>query len=146
MKVQSDWVIGAVIVAFSVWLYRIADDFPQGTDAFPKLLLGALILLAGMMFVQSLKRLRQTENVSEGKTQAAFLPAAVIFLACLAFVVLVPVIGFFVSGVLFSAGVMFYLGVRRLSTYFIAIGGVMLFIYFLFIMELRVPVPHGLLF
>jgi cytochrome c oxidase assembly factor CtaG len=149
MKMQSDRIIAVIIATFSLWLYRVADEFPEGTDTFPKLLLATLILLAALMFAQSFRRRPGSLHADE-KTKkvsaSSFVHPAITFLACVAFVALVPVLGYFTSGVLFSAAMMFYLGTRRMHTFLISIAGVMLFIYILFIMQLRVPVPRGLLF
>ncbi|MDK2784689.1 MAG: putative tricarboxylic transport rane protein [Bacillota bacterium] len=146
---QSDRIIAVIIVAFSLWLYGVADEFPKGTDTFPKLLLVTLIFLATLLFAQSLRRQRESVHAGEKSEKVSarnFVPPAITFLGCVAFVALVPVLGYFTSGVLFSAAMMFYLGARRMRTFLISIAGVMLFIYILFIMQLRVPVPHGLLF
>ena len=65
---------------------------------------------------------------------------------CVAYVALVEVVGFFVATALFMSVFMAMMGLRKPLIYIAAIVGVNLGLYLLFVWQLKVPMPIGILF
>ena len=55
-------------------------------------------------------------------------------------------IGFYVTTFVITIALMVYMGVRSVKTIAIVVAVLMIFLYGLFTMQLKVPMPQGLLF
>ena len=63
-----------------------------------------------------------------------------------AYAILIPIIGFFTSTGIFMLAMMFYLGYRKWHVMILVTAGIELGIYVLFVEQLMVRIPHGILF
>lgn len=70
----------------------------------------------------------------------------IFYSAMVIYVIGIVTLGFFTSTASFMVLVMFYLGIREVYNYIIAVSGIALFFYLLFVVFLHVPLPHGLVF
>jgi hypothetical protein len=59
---------------------------------------------------------------------------------------LIKVLGFYFSSVIFLVAYMWYLGARKPKSMAIAIVGMLTFIYLIFSVQLKVPLPRGIFF
>ena len=61
------------------------------------------------------------------------------------YILLIDVLGFFVSTTIFMVGYMLFLKMRKPLTLMLVTLGVDVFVYFLFVMQLKLNLPSGLL-
>jgi uncharacterized membrane protein len=134
----------------SAGIFYSAMDFPMGAEVFPKFLAGSMFLLSAVMLlttIRSYTKLRAAEEAPEqpqAEKKHIILPF-VVFAIIFIYVVLIPITGFFTISLLFIITILRLLEVKRIKHYLlttvILIGG----IYFLFVMQLNIPVPQGFL-
>lgn len=151
---HQDVVSGLVLVAICAILYPLTSGFSGEAAIWPR---GVLLLLAALGVLISVKGVRRAaeERRGEGaadeeeeetltpsllKTPIALLLVVVIYAA------LLEIIGFFPSTVLFLGGYLWYGGVRDWRVLGGVVVGLNLFVYLLFVVQLNVPLPAGLLF
>ncbi|HHY59001.1 MAG TPA: tripartite tricarboxylate transporter TctB family protein [Clostridia bacterium] len=145
-NVKPDMIFLLLLMLISVPLYMQSRQFPMGADVFPKLLLVVILILSVYEFVRLLGSKEQDQEQAARKGWQEKYNPVVVFAFCVIYAVCIKIIGFFTSTVVFVAATMWYLGVREIKTYVISIAGIGLFIYLLFVMQLKVPLPKGLLF
>ncbi len=134
---NRDRVAGLVILLLCSGLFYEGLRYPPDSRLYPLALL--LFLMAGAVVM--IVRGQPTAVEEQGRTRGAL--AA--FAACTLYVVLVEPLGYFPATALFMAALMALMGLRRPITYVVAIGGINIALYLLFVSQLRVPVPAGLL-
>jgi hypothetical protein len=141
---------------FAVFTFILAGYFffkgysmPSSAALFPQLVAGLVFLLSGAMVFQSLREAknRSGEPASGAAVeQKIHVPRVILFTALIAlYIFLIPRIGYFVATPLFM--VVMYMFLRAIG-FFRAILislGFSVFIYFLFIWFLKLPIPMGLL-
>lgn len=74
-----------------------------------------------------------------------FTKGLVTFLATIAYILIMPRVGFSVTTLAYMLGVTYYLGARRWHT-IVVVGVIFVLLYGAFILWLRVPLPQGVLF
>ena len=148
---KRDIVVSVFIMIISAGIFYSAVDFPMGAEVFPKFLASSTFLLSMIMLINTIRvysKIRLTEEVIERQPEEeekhSILPL-VVFAITFVYVALIPIIGFFTISFLFIITIMRLLKVKGIKYYlitlFILIGG----IYFLFVMQLNIPVPQGFL-
>ena len=141
-----DRIIVLALVFMSGSFYVISESFPPGADTFPKVMLGIIFILSLILLGGSFRK--KTEEASEnvkGNLLIAVRPYLTVFF-CAIYVIGVQFIGFFVSTFIFGTILMIYLGVKNYLTILISLISLLVAIYLLFVLELHVPLPQGLLF
>jgi putative tricarboxylic transport membrane protein len=146
-RVHSDLAIALGIVAFCGVVYAITMTFPEvpaafasgmGPEVFPRLLLGVLVVLAGVMVL-----------LARGKedTVREPIPAMVYWtaLAMLAFMGLVWLAGMIPAMFLGFVGLGLLWGERRWPILVIAGFALTALIYAMFVKGFAIPLPRGLL-
>ncbi|MBT9139341.1 MAG: hypothetical protein DDT31_01925 [Syntrophomonadaceae bacterium] len=104
-----------VIIAICVWLYRVAQNFPEATRGYPQWILIGIGVLAVFEMILKTVRLSKTdyqESVAE-KSPAVLIRVLSVTAICVIYVLLVDILGFFSSTAVFSVALMYYLGVRK---------------------------------
>jgi len=130
---------------------------PAGAAQFPRIILmlfagfGAFILFQGFKKTKKLNEFgeKNETDLQEIDEQLNFkklqMPMAA-FLIVIAYVIIMGFLGFFVGTSLFVVGFMLFYKIRSWKTIVLCTAGINLFIYFLFVIQLNVPLPQGLLF
>lgn len=138
MKLNRDRIAGVILLLICTAFFYEGWHYPADSRIFPLGLLAFLMAGAIVMIVRPGK-------ASEGEGGD---PQKVLWttLLCLAYVGLVEVVGFFIATALFMTVFMAMLGLRKPVVYIAAIVGVNLGLYLLFVWQLKVPMPVGLLF
>lgn len=131
-----------IFIVLSLGLYRVTMEFPRGANIFPQLALGSIIFLSIIMGILDLKKKRQTSKPQNSGWWRPY----IIFALTTLYIVSITYLGFFVSTSIFVIIIMFYLGLRNLSSYVVTLTVIMVFYYLLFIKLLHVPLPQGLIF
>jgi putative tricarboxylic transport membrane protein len=161
---KQDRILALILLAFSVFMYLEADRLPPamfgalGADLFPKLLFVLLALAAVTLFVQPTVKLRrkaaQSKRPASGAVARAFdftyyRNVIIGFVAFLGYVVLMYVVGYVLSSLIFLPVLMWILGPRtKKSTIAILVVtfGLTFGMYFGFAQVLKIFLPSGLLF
>ncbi|MBU2054232.1 MAG: tripartite tricarboxylate transporter TctB family protein [Proteobacteria bacterium] len=144
---SSRWIdrgVAIFIIGVSIGLYVLAQDFPLGSDLFPKFTLITIIGLAALMFGQTFfaktRALQSTEKEAQGwNTRRPYL----VFGISLLYAALMYLIGYLAASVVTALLLMPALGVKKKVLYGLVTGGVILFIYLLFNRFLMVQLPIG---
>jgi hypothetical protein len=137
-KLNRDRVAGAIILLVCTGLFYEGWSYPPDSRLFPLGVLAFLIIGAIMLIVRPPRT-----SSGEGGDPKRVLKTT---LLCLAYIVLVDFVGYFVATALFVAVFMAMMGIRKPLVYIAAIAGINVGLYLLFVWQLKVPVPIGVLF
>ena len=149
IKPGADQIIAVCIILLGGWLFSIAEGFPKGADIFPQFVLASMILCSAVLFGSSFLRKRaKAQDKPHGLANALqpFARPLMTFLLCVIYVALVGIIGYFTATIIFGVAIMLFLGARRPVVIICSLLGLLGFVYLLFVVSLRVPVPSGILF
>ncbi|WP_157843105.1 tripartite tricarboxylate transporter TctB family protein [Bacillus sp. FJAT-44742] len=150
-----DVFVSLIVIGLGVVFYILTLDLSPPSDIFPRLVITILIFLGVLLFLKSLfiKKAYQKEREEEGHPEKVigggrkWLGVITLFVL----VYLIPVLGFYVTSLVFLILFSWYLGGARkkISAFFVPI--VMAFcttlvIYAAFDVFLNVPIPDGVLF
>ena len=135
--------LGAVFFYYQTYFFQKVQSFSIGPAAFPRLVLGGLILLSAVMIVQSLgfgaKAPEQEKSekpaAAEGWDLKSFITQASFIGLIIVYILLLPVLGYIPATVLFLFVAMMMLGKRsprRAVIYAIVSAGVTLVMKFVF--------------
>ena len=138
MKLNRDRVAGVILLLICTALFYEGWHYPADSRIFP---LGLLTFLMGGA-IMMIARPGRAPKGERGDPKKVFLTT----LLCVAYVALVEVVGFFIATSIFMAVFMAMLGLRKPLVYIAAIVGVNLGLYLLFVWQLKVPMPEGILF
>ena len=138
MKMKQDRVAGVILLLICTGLFYEGWRYPTDSRLFPLGLLTFLMIGAIVMIV----RPAQSSKGERGEPKKILITT----LLCVAYVALVEVIGFFVATALFMTLFMAMMGLRKPLIYIVSILGVNLGLYLLFVWQLKVPIPIGILF
>ncbi|UTR12052.1 tripartite tricarboxylate transporter TctB family protein [Evansella sp. LMS18] len=117
-----------------------------------KILFYLLIILVLFEFSKSLfkfaagrkKQDRSKKQLQDLRTLLTNKPM-ILSLMMIGYLVLIPLIGFFVSSFVFLLFLNFHLGNRKVKELFVIPGAVLIFTYFLFVQLLNIRLPAGIL-
>ena len=138
MKLNQDRVAGVIILLICTGLFYEGWRYPAASRLFPLGLLAFLMIGAIVMIV----RPAGAPKGERGEPKKVILTT----LLCVAYVAMVEVLGFFVATAIFMTVYMAMLGLRKPLIFIAAIVGVNLGLYLLFVWQLKVPMPVGILF
>lgn len=138
LMLNRDRIAGAAILLACTGLFYEAWGYPPDSRLFP---LGLLAFLAAGAVVMIVRPAR-------APAEAGGAPKRIVqtLLLCLGYVALVEVLGYFFATALFMTGFMAMMGLRNPLIYIAAIAAVDACLYLLFVWQLKVPVPTGILF
>jgi hypothetical protein len=151
---HQDVFAGLVLVAIAAVLYPLTYGFTGEAATWPR---GILLLLAGFGILISMKGVRRAgaeregqETADEGEeetlTPSLLKTPMALLLVVVVYAALLEVIGFFPSTILFLASYLWYGGVRDWRVLGGVVIGLNVFVYLLFVVQLNVQLPAGLLF
>ncbi len=157
-KLHHDVWISAALIIFSVAFFSLTISFPKQSAVFPRfflvgLLLFSLIILAGG--IRKTKLLKAADDKGNcGKLQGKEknitfdeLKNPLVGLAfIIAYIALINILGFFVSTALFLASLMLKLKIKNYLLVALTTIGVTAFVYVLFVSQLKLIMPKGILF
>lgn len=147
---KSRWIdcgVAVFLVGISLWFYTLSHEFPMGGDLFPKFTLVTIILLAALLFGQTLlTKTPAPEKAAEKRPGWDVARPYLLFGLSMLFALLMYLIGFLAAAVLTTLLMMPALGVKKRLLYGLVTGGIILFIYLIFNWFLKVQLPLGHLF
>jgi putative tricarboxylic transport membrane protein len=130
----------------------VALDFSKQAAVYPK----SIIVLMGILSIFiCLNGLRKTKNRptdgynyegEESELNFAVLKYPFIVLAfVIGYIMIMDIIGFFTSTAFLTAGLLWFMGIKKWQTFVYTILGITIFIYVLFVLQLNVRLPLGIL-
>jgi putative tricarboxylic transport membrane protein len=150
--VVKNYLFAVLALIFAIMFWISASKLPSRAVVFPRALFFILIPLFIWNAVSSVRGFRKTlkdTDTAEGKKWDCSLglnkPKIAVTLATLGYIVLMPVLGFIVSTLLYLVGLASYLGIRKplalalFATIYISI------VYAVFGLWLQVRLPTGIL-
>ncbi|WP_339316325.1 tripartite tricarboxylate transporter TctB family protein [Oceanobacillus sp. FSL W7-1304] len=153
-QLHQDIYIGFVLILIGLFLFVETLDFTQDSATYPRGIIILFIFFSILIIIEGFRKtkLMKEKNVElfEGEESPLHLSVLKSPLLSIAFVtiyaILIPALGFFVSTFLFSFVFLWFMGVKKWKTYVLTAVGIDLFIYLLFVMQLNVRLPQGILF
>lgn len=145
--------IGAIAAIYATCLlfFCLALQFKPAAQIYPMALIAGLALLNTLYLLRCILRLRSAEirRIINDMPEvfAGFQPRQFFFVlaACLAYMLLLSWLGFYLAGFIYLVGCLFFLKVKPLplclTTVFLGC-----LIYGVFTLFLKVPLPRGLIF
>ena len=144
-RINLDVWFGLCLMAFSAYFFAESRKFPAGSAQWPAFVLGGFFLLAMILFVQGV--IKTTKNISEkGVSKSAVAKAHIAFAIIAAYVILIAVIGFYPATAVFCPAIMLYYGLRKIKILLLVTVIQALFIYLIFEVQLKIPLPSGIIF
>ena len=142
--------IGVVVFIYAIVLlfYAMTLDLPPEVQIYPTCLIAGLALLNTLYLVLALKKSRKAgfindlPEVFEGFVKSQFF---MVLTGCILYLVLMYVLGFYLSSVIFLVTVLYLLkvSVRSILMTVVVLGVI---IYLVFSRFLHVPLPVGIVF
>lgn len=146
---SSHWIdrcVAIVIIGASAGLYLLAQEFPLGSDLFPKFTLITILVLAVLMVVQTFYAKGRPASKAAPQMRGDVARPYAVFGLSLLYALEMYLIGYLAASVLTALLLAPVLGVKRKLLYGLITGAVILFIYVLFNLFLMVQLPIGRLF
>jgi hypothetical protein len=130
----------------------MTGDMPEGSAFFPKIILTIFAFFGVLVFIQGVRKSKvyNSENAKKMEEEIfSFLkiktPMAALLIV-LVYVALLKILGFFSATSLFIIAFMYFYQVRSIKKIILTLIGVNVFVYLLFVLQLNVAFPKGLLF
>jgi putative tricarboxylic transport membrane protein len=139
----------AFTVTIGAYFYFKGSTMPSSAALFPQIVAGLIFLLSGAMVLQSVRDVKNGTGEPAGDTSArqkVHVPRVILFTLSIAvYIYLIPRIGYFIATPLFMVVSYLYLKAAGFVRAILISLGFSVFIYFLFVWFLKLPIPMGLL-
>jgi hypothetical protein len=142
-----DVAIGLAMLLFSIVFYSLTMQMPADPAVFPKLILSVLALFSLLILFSGLAKTRAAK-----KERTSFAPVfthvrgpAVTFVALCLYLALINVLGFFTASSLAAIFFMLYFGITSYVQVLLFLVLMNTFVYWLFVWQLGISLPAGLL-
>lgn len=146
-NIHSDVYISVILLVLGVLMYLRTYVMPVGAAVFPRLILIVFVGLTAWTLYQGIKKTKSMKDtVCSDLTYGMIRLPLISLLIVVIYVVAIKFLGFFISTTIFIASFMYFYQIRDWKKMSLTIIGVNIFIYILFVMQLNVPLPHGLLY
>ena len=147
MKKYSDIFIGIFIIIISAGILVMSKDLPADSAIFPRLVVGIMIFLSVLMIISSIRVGKHEDtNTESTEKKIDYKDILKAILLILTYIILITKLGFFTSTTLFIASFMICFGERSVKKILSAVVILNFFIYLIFVTQLNVPLPQGLIF
>ena len=140
----QDLVIGVIALAVGVFLFLQTNEFPEITRNFSRIILIILIAIGAVLIITSI--INGKKPGPEEVSLKEFKNPMLAFLIIIVYVVMMEYIGFFVASAICIPALMLFMGQRKPIPMIATTAGALLFVYVLFVMQLGLRLPQGLLF
>jgi putative tricarboxylic transport membrane protein len=146
---KSDKIASMILVTFFTLTYYLAHSFPPRVARYPKGLAVIGIAMAILLFLNSYikekrKSVQSTDSKKKISKEQVFNIAAT-GIGSILYIILIPVLGYVVSTIVFMFGLMWVLSPKKKLLYAIVTTISILLLYGVFGLLLRVWLPRGFL-
>lgn len=147
-KIHHDVFVALILATIAGLGYLRTLIMPKGADRFPQILFTLFAIFAVMIFI---KGIRESKIMTqEGRSDVISLEGLKLPFAALAIVtvytILAKYLGFFVSTAIYIPAFMIFYRYKKVPYMIVSIIGTLIFVYLVFVKQLNVPFPTGLLF
>jgi putative tricarboxylic transport membrane protein len=144
---HTDLVAAGALLALSAVVFVVSGDFPAGQEGdpgaafFPRFIAAAIALFALLQAADYLRSEReQLHEIDPGATKRL----VVVGTFPIAYVLLMPFVGYLVTTIVFLATFMWYSGARSIPIVAGSSVGITLALHYVFGVFFRVPLPEGI--
>lgn len=144
---HSDLIAAGALLALSAAVFVVSSGFPGGREGdpgaafFPRFIAAVIALFAIVQAVRYLRDERtRIHEIDPGTTRRL----AVVMAFPIAYVLLMPFVGFLVTTIAFLAAFMWYSGARSIPVVAGSSIGITLVLHYVFGVFFRVPLPEGI--
>jgi len=138
-------VIGLVVIAIGLFGVYNAMGMPDGTRPYTLVVTGIFTLLGLLLAGNAIVYRNKPAHDCGVVTAKEMINPMIAFLMILVYTLLIPRVGFFVTSAVFMLIMMVWMGYRKIVPMVLTTGIMLGFIYFLFVVQLNVPLPSGIL-
>ena len=140
----QDLVIGVIALAIGIVMFIETKSFPDITKVYCRIVLIILIVIGAAMILTSL--INAKKPGPEEVHVKEWINPLIIFAFVLVYVIMIDFIGFFVSSAIIMPVVMIFMGYKKPLPIILTTVGMLGFVYILFVTQLKLRMPQGLLF
>lgn len=143
---KQDIFLGLFIAAFGAAAFISTLSFPQGAALMPRIVTILLLALGLLLSVISFVELKKGKIPEHTPIELARMKyPAIAYLLIVAYALLIDVLGFYSSTLLFLVCFMYFMNIKKLKTIIITSVVLLGFVYLLFNLGLSVNFPTGIL-
>ncbi len=142
----QDMIIGILTVAVGIWAWANTQGMPETTRHYTLCVIALFTLLGGILIIQSAVKRKVPAPGGETVQIKSFVSPLIALVLIASYALLLDKIGFFVTSAVFMVAMMLFLGYRKIVHMAITVLGMLGFIYALFVFQLHVALPAGILF
>lgn len=143
---KQDMIAGLIVLAIALFAFAFTFEMPGSAPLFPRIASSILFLLGLVLVVTSYTGIRRGRPTDRKPVLASvFYNPALTLLIVIAYIIGMRLLGFYVSSLLMIAGMMYFLGARSVKSIILVTVIVTAVVYLIFTVQLRVPLPRGLL-
>lgn len=137
-------VCSGITIAVAIVAFVLTFDMPERVFIFPRIASVTLFVFAvALLGVNIITVKKQAHEMAVIRMMRS---SFVVYVIISLYVALIPVIGFFVCSIVMMLIFMLYMNIRSIISFLICIPVMVAFLYFVFLLQLEVPLPQGLLF
>lgn len=143
-KLHADVYAGIVLILFGIFFYVQSNRLPNGAALWPKIILLLLIMLSTLLVISGIKKTTQaaeSDNEPPQATRKWIVKPMLSFAMMVLYVIVMDLTGFFVSTAIFLPLGMYFMKQRSLVLMLSVTAGLEIFVYFLFVMQLKLRMP-----
>lgn len=146
-NLHIDIYIGILMFFTSIYFYTLTLEMPQDPATFPQLILTILIVFSVLIFTKGFMTTKKVQKTKEkidryfNRSKRSF----ILYISIVVYVISIDLIGFFTASTIASAFFITFFGIRNLKKIILLLLGINLFIYALFVWQLKIYLPSGLL-
>jgi len=145
-NLHIDIYIGILMFFTSTYFYTLTLEMPQDPATFPQLILTVLIVFSIIVFtkgfITTIKSKRANNKIDRYLNDSG--RPLVLYISIVLYVISIDSIGFFTASTIASAFFIVFFGVRNLRKIILVLLGINVFIYALFVWQLKIYLPTGL--
>ncbi|MBV1820014.1 tripartite tricarboxylate transporter TctB family protein [Clostridium cochlearium] len=140
---RDNYILVGIISLISLIFFIMNQRLPEKARVYPNFILGLMVFLIILLIIETKtnKSLQGSSNLFENFEKKQFL---IVFISAVSYIVLLDIVGYFTTTVVYILSTLIMLKVDKSKSAFITIGFTA-FIYVIFSMLLKVPLPKGLI-
>lgn len=142
----QDLVIGLVVAAVGIFGMVNALKMPDGTRPYTLVVTTIFTALGSLVAFRSVRYAKTESHDANVVTIKEMINPFIAFLMVLVYALALNTIGFFVSSAVFMPVLAIWMGYRKPIPLICTVVGMLGFIYVLFVFQLNVALPRGILF
>ncbi|MGI5962668.1 MAG: tripartite tricarboxylate transporter TctB family protein [Lawsonibacter sp.] len=142
----QDLVIGLIVSGIGIFGIVNAMGMPDGTRPYTLVVTSIFTVLGLLLTGRSIYFRHKPSHDCSVVTVKEMINPMIAFLMILVYTLLLNVIGFFVTSAIFMLVMMVWMGYRKIPQMVLTTGIMLGFIYVLFVFQLKVVLPSGILF